>query len=235
MPSPEFVPSPEVPRKTDYPRFEEDNLSEVSHARNNWLGVSYTFTDGTELLTLNQLTSRAEYEAARSSEGFRPAEVLQEGSHVVALDKKLGSHVSGQHGLFESKFKIKDADAIKSANILIGLTQPVEGRLPYKFPRFTAKTVEGIRDGVKAHRRMRTYKLLEDFDQLLSSLGDTPVWMRAHAREDYSAVFAAQLAGFVIRTTEEYTAIEPVIVGIDGSTGLFPDTVFIEPNLNIRV
>jgi len=248
MSNPELGPTPEVLPEAEYPRFDETNLETVFQYKNKWLGVSYHFNDATEfdplterdnateLLSLIQLGARADYEAMHSEKKFKAAKLLKKKSPVMLLDKKLSTHSNDRTTAFESRDKTDDSVARRSAEILFELQQPRDdGKVPYTFPGFTEAVRDGIRAGVEQHREMRTRKLLEEFEGYFRELGGTEVWMRAIPKDGGTLVYAALLDGFTIHGSGSETAIEPVVIGVDGRRGLLPDSVYAEPSLHIRL
>lgn len=84
-------------------------------------------------------------------------------------------------------------------------------------------------------KEFRTKSLLDDLNFYFANLGYMDTWFKVHPRVDDSITLAAQLVGFTLYGEGEQTAVEPIVMGTDGTVGLLPENVYIDPYLSLRV
>ncbi|MFZ2126499.1 MAG: hypothetical protein WAV04_03235 [Candidatus Microsaccharimonas sp.] len=224
--------NPEIVERLQDPvftRFAEAELPELVRNENEWGTVSYQFADGSEALNLFLLRSRViDYGLPVRDESLHP-ELSPETSTIAKLDHQLATHMIPRSFLFESKVKFIDQEAIRASEGVVALSED------YHYFEAVVGLDDIVEDKVKAHKEFRTKSLLNDLNYYFANLGYKDVWFKVHPLIDDSTTLAAQLVGFTLHGERERTAIEPIVMGLDGTVGLLPEDVYVDPYLSARV
>jgi hypothetical protein len=224
-----------------FPRLEIEQLTTLRPRKHNLLGVTPHFWDRSELLNLIQLGALLDYDPSHSR-ASELGELIQPGSPVSILNRRMSTHRKARDIFFNSPRKPGDAAADGMALHLLEMQQIPEeelekGKTPYVFEGYTPEVASGVINGVAAQQEIRTRSLLGDFVRDFDRITDTAVWLHGVPRtKGGAAIVASQLAGFTIHGAGSDTVIEPVVVSRNGKRGLLPNEDFyIYPQLNIRV
>ena len=223
--SQEFLPAVDALHE----RFTKQELPVVSLQKNHWGTVSLQFADGSELLSMGLLRSKSEDYGITPKDPNLIVELIPELSPISALDDELVSHRIKGGFLFESKDKDADNLAVKDAYELVDFADN------YEFIDAVQGLDTIIKDAVREKKDFRTRSLLEDLNRCLANIDYQDIWLKVHPHDQDGTTYAAQLVGFLLNEDSGRTAIEPIVQGINGTVGLLPPDVSIDPYVNVRV
>lgn len=242
-------PEKNVPSDELHPRLPLRQLDSVTlENASGEADVSYQFRDGSELLDFVKIRTRRDTVGLRFENPALEAQFLlintaiQSGLSIeefdivrkqllplAELDDDLVRHWIKLTRSFESKIKSSDTEFKSAAGTVVDLS---EG---YDISSTVADLDTSVSNAVDKKKDFRTASLLQDFDRSLMKLDPTiDIWLKLPSY-DGRVMKAARLSGFAIHGRSGHTAVEPVIQGRGSAVGFIPESLYVQPGVNLRV
>jgi len=239
-------------------RLSESNLQPLAQRENVWGTVSYQLDDrsvtskkeiispavqiqqgvvveadenAVELLPLSLLNAkRFDYHTKLKNPNLTKKRINLKRSEIAVFDKTMVLHAVPRSTQFISKTTPEDTLAVSSVRMAVKLAPE------YEIEELVNGLQSVVEEKVHSKQKLRTEDLLQSLKRDFNSLPYDEVWLVIHELEA-RRTFMAQLVDFLLLETEtkidgrivKKVVIEPLVRGNDGTVGLFPEGVMLDP------